>query len=566
MGAVLILDATLSLGRSHITGWVGARTQHYLASLAMERLFNADLRSYEAVAPGVHMQRLRAVDSIRNFYAGQALLLLVDLPFAGLFLVLIALIAGELALVPLGILTLLAIFAGISGRDLSRALNYRAVGDERRHNFMIEILSNIHTIKALGMEALMVRRHERLQAGSSQASYLVSLAGATARNMGLTLSQVTAVGVGAYGSTMVMSGELTVGGLAASTLLASRAAQPLLRSLGIWTQFQNAHVARGQVGELFALPQDIKPEVPTETTIEGQVSMTDLDFGYSEDADLLLRNINLQIECGDVVGFSGTNGSGKSTVLGLVMGALASSGGRLQIDNNDIWQIDPKALRRQVCYLPQNGVLFQGTIMDNLTMFSGQRYIDRAMYFADRLGLHEAVGKMPKGYDTQVEYRTTTRLPGGSRLEIVAPVRGIVQELAANTVGGVIAPGAPIAMVVPVEDELIVEARISPIDVGHVKIGDKATVKITTYDFARLGAIDGVVEKISPTTFKDQDGTVYYLATLRLAKNHVGEHPDGNLILPGMVAEVDIMAGERTILRYLLRPIYQSLDAAMTER
>lgn len=152
------------------------------------------------------------------------------------------------------------------------------------------------------------------------------------------------------------------------------------------------------------------------------------------------------------------------------------------------------------------------------------------------------------------------------RLEIVAPVRGIVQELAANSVGGVIAPGAPLAMVVPVEDELIVEAQISPIDVGHVKIGDEATVKITTYDFARFGAIDGVVEKISPTTFKDQDGTVYYMATVRLGKNHVGDQPGENLILPGMVAEIDILAGERTVLRYLLRPIYQSLDTAMTER
>lgn len=418
MGVVLILDTTLSLGRSSITGWVGARTQHYLASLAMERLFHADLRSFEAVAPGVHMQRLRAVDAIKNIYSGQGLLLLVDLPFAGLFLLLIALIAGKLALVPLAILTMLAIFAGISGRVLSQALNYRAIGDERRNNFMIEILSCVHTIKALGMEALMVRRHERLQAGSSEASYLVSLAGATARNLGLTLSQVTAVGVGAYGSTMVMSGDLTIGGLAASTLLASRAAQPLLRSLGIWTQFQNAHVARGQVGALFAMPQEAKSDAPTNTVIEGQITLTDLDFGYSEDADLLLRNVNLQIDCGDVIGISGANGSGKSTLLGLAMGALAPSGGRIQIDNAEVWQIDPAALHRQVCYLPQNGVLFQGTIMDNLTMFRGPRYIDRAMYFADRLGLHDAIGKMPKGYDTLVEYNTNTRIPGGIRQRI----------------------------------------------------------------------------------------------------------------------------------------------------
>ena len=152
------------------------------------------------------------------------------------------------------------------------------------------------------------------------------------------------------------------------------------------------------------------------------------------------------------------------------------------------------------------------------------------------------------------------------RLKIMAPTHGIVQELAVSFVGSVIAPGAPLAKVVPIEDELIVEARISPIDVGHVKIGDEAKVKVTTYDFARFGAIEGVVEKISPTTFKDQDGTVYYEASIRLSKNHVGDTPGENLILPGMVAEVDILAGERTVLRYLLRPIYQSLDTAMTER
>ena len=152
------------------------------------------------------------------------------------------------------------------------------------------------------------------------------------------------------------------------------------------------------------------------------------------------------------------------------------------------------------------------------------------------------------------------------RLEIKAPAYGIVQEVSVNTVGSVIAPGAAIAKVVPLDDELIVEARISPIDVGHVTIGDKATVKITTFDFARFGAIDGVVEKISPTTFKEQDGTVYYQALVRLEKNHVGHQSGKHMILPGMVAEVDILAGERTVLRYLLRPIYQSLDTAMTER
>lgn len=418
LGAVLIIDAILSLGRSYITGWAGARTQHQLACMALKRLFHADLRSFEAVAPGVHMQRLRAVDAIKNFYAGQALLLLVDLPFAALFLVLIGLIAGKLALVPTVILALLAIFAWISGRALSQSLNYRAASDERRQNFMIEVLSNIHTVKALGMEALMVRRHERLQSGSAEASYLVNMAGATARNLGLTISQVTAIAVGAYGSTLVMDGGLTIGGLAASTMLASRAAQPMMRSLGIWTQFQNARVAHGQMDALFALPQEARPEIPTDTLIEGRITLDNLGFSYSEGDERLYRKIDLEIDAGEIIGITGANGSGKSTMLGLVMGTLAPSDGRVLIDGSDVWQIDPAALHRQICYLPQNAVLFQGTIMDNLTMFGGRKYMDRAMYFADRLGLHEAIGKMPKGYDTLVEFRKTARIPGGVRQRI----------------------------------------------------------------------------------------------------------------------------------------------------
>ena len=152
------------------------------------------------------------------------------------------------------------------------------------------------------------------------------------------------------------------------------------------------------------------------------------------------------------------------------------------------------------------------------------------------------------------------------RLDVKAPVRGIVQELAISTVGAVVAPGAPITRIVPIDDEIIIEARISPVDVGHVSIGDEAKIKISTYDHARFGAIDGTVESISPTTFKDPDGTVYYRADIRLGKTYVGEDPERNIVLPGMTAEIDIIAGERSLLRYLLRPVYQSMDSALSER
>lgn len=152
------------------------------------------------------------------------------------------------------------------------------------------------------------------------------------------------------------------------------------------------------------------------------------------------------------------------------------------------------------------------------------------------------------------------------RLRIRSPVRGLVKDLKTKTLGGVVAPGGAITEIVPVDRELEVEARISPIDVGHVKIGQAAKVKVTTFDFARFGNIEGTVRSISATTFEDPDGVVYYKAQVKLARNYVGEDPTANILLPGMVTEIDFNTGERTLLRYLLRPVYRSLDAALTER
>ncbi len=152
------------------------------------------------------------------------------------------------------------------------------------------------------------------------------------------------------------------------------------------------------------------------------------------------------------------------------------------------------------------------------------------------------------------------------RLEILAPVRGLVQELEADAVGRVVPPGGLIGKIVPVGDDLVTVAKLLPADVGQIRVGFKAKVKVSTYDFARFGAIDGEVEKISATTFKEDDGSVYYKVTVRLAADYVGDIPGVNQLLPGMVTDVELLGEARTVLRYLLRPVYQSLDVALTEK
>lgn len=153
-----------------------------------------------------------------------------------------------------------------------------------------------------------------------------------------------------------------------------------------------------------------------------------------------------------------------------------------------------------------------------------------------------------------------------SRLLVRAPIKGIIQELVPKAIGEVIQPGGMVAQVVPLNNELVAEVRIEPKDIGHIRIGDSADIKITTFDAARFGTIDGKVRKISASTFQTEQGEPYYRAIIELGKDHVGLNKEAYQILPGMVVQADIITGEKSLTRYLLKPVYRSLNVAFSER
>ncbi len=153
-----------------------------------------------------------------------------------------------------------------------------------------------------------------------------------------------------------------------------------------------------------------------------------------------------------------------------------------------------------------------------------------------------------------------------ARTDVRAPVRGIVKGLQVHSVGAVVSPGGVISEIVPIDEELVVESRISPMDIGHIKVGQEAKVTMTTYDFARFGSIKGTVKDISATTFLAEDGTVYYKAIVKLDKKFVGDDPNRNPILPGMITEAAINTGQKTLMNYMLRPVYVALNRAFGER
>ncbi|HDS1683919.1 TPA: HlyD family type I secretion periplasmic adaptor subunit [Pseudomonas putida] len=154
-----------------------------------------------------------------------------------------------------------------------------------------------------------------------------------------------------------------------------------------------------------------------------------------------------------------------------------------------------------------------------------------------------------------------------NRTLVTSPVRGIIKQLLVNTIGGVIQPGSDIVEIVPLDDTLVIEAKILPKDIAFLHPGQEATVKFSAYDYTIYGGLKAKLEQIGADTITDEDKkTTYYLIRLRTDRSHLGSDAKPLLIIPGMVATVDIMTGEKTIMSYLLKPIMKARSEALRER
>jgi len=417
IGIALILESLLKLGRSYVTGWVSARFEYLTSVAAVRRLLDASLKDYERTGNGVHLERLGALNTVKDFYAGQALLSLLDLPFAIIYLGIIWLLGGWLVLVPLGLLAAFAVGALIQGHRLRHAIRQRMDYDDRRVNFIIEILKGTHTLKAMAMEAQMMRRYERLQETCGRGNQAVTLASSMALGLGTFFNQATMIATVGAGSAIVVAQDMTVGGLAACTLLSGRSLQPIQRALGVWTRFQTIQLARQRLHQVFQLPPECPPGLPEPADVRGELALDGAAFAFTEDGAEILRDLTLRVAPGECVGISGGNGSGKTTLLAMMSGALKPIRGAVTLDGVSLQAYDQRKLKRHIAYLPQQGELFRGTILENITMFD-PALAEEAIAQAEALGLGPVIAAMPLGYDTAVGDGAGEILPRGIRQRI----------------------------------------------------------------------------------------------------------------------------------------------------
>lgn len=418
VGIAIFLDALLRLTRSYLIHWAGASYEHAIACNTIRHMLASDLSMLEKETIGQQVQRVECVSALRDFFSGQALITLVDFPFVLIFIFLIGYLAGWLVLVPI---TLLIIFIGVAlylGKNLKKALHHREQVDDEKTEFLAESLEGIHTIKALGMESILQRQYEQLQAASSLENYQVVQRGNLAGNYSALLSHAMSIGIIALGAPMAMRGDITLGTLVACILLSGRIMNPLQQALSVWQRFQNVQLARNSLEETFHIP--VVPRLDPEmlNNYDGKLEFKDLRFSYnSASSPSLFDKINLTLKPGDSISLSGDHSCGKTTLLKLAAGLYKPLSGKVLLDGADATSYPARELVRHIAFLPMEGAIFRGTIRENLTAF-GEIPEDKMFDILHLLEIESEISCLPSGFETRLEGNSADPVPPGVKQRI----------------------------------------------------------------------------------------------------------------------------------------------------
>jgi len=426
LGTAIIMEAVLRQARSAIIAWEGARFEHRTTVELVERFLDAPVAEVESKAIGTHLDRLNSVEAIRDFYGQQASLLLVDAPFLIIYLGLMAYIGGAMVLAPVLLVALFGTLAWVTGHALHDVHGKRKVLDDRRYNFIVEVLSNIHTAKGLAMERVLARRYERLMASSAALSWRANYLGSVSESFGSGFAQLSTIAVGGFGAWLVIHGQMSTGALAAATMLAGRSVQPLLRSLALWTRYQAVRLSMERMRAIASMPRERNEDAATLGALES-LTLENVFFRYVEEGPQLFAGLDLTIRRGETIGISGANGCGKSSLLWMLMGGLHPQEGRVTVNGAPIETINLKTLRQQVAFIPQRAVLFKGTVLDNLTNFDVDANLAQALDLATALGLDRYFAGVPDGYEMEIGAATNGGLPSGV-VQRIAMVRALVGD------------------------------------------------------------------------------------------------------------------------------------------
>ncbi len=364
---------------------------------------------------GTFAAQIRQFESVRTFMTASTLFVLADVPFALLFLLVIAYIGGAIVWVPLLTLPVSLLAGWLLTKPIGRYTAAHNAESNRKNGLLIDAIDGIESVKAANAEWKVLAQWRHLThtiAGSELAIRNVS---ALTGYITQTFQQLSYIGLVAAGAYAVNQGGVTMGGLMACTMIAGRALTPVAQVPGLITQWKHAQVALSGLNTIMKSPSDRDPDdrlvVPQRCS--GELQLRNVAFGYDASRQVL-QVANLVFKPGDKVAVLGAVGSGKSTLVKILSGLYKPTAGVAMLDGIDMQHLAPGFIREHIGYLPQDVRLFQGTLRENLTLGLPTPSDTQILRAAALTGLDQVIQAQPKGLGLEIS-EGGRGLSGGQR-------------------------------------------------------------------------------------------------------------------------------------------------------
>lgn len=413
-----LFDFTLKSLRGYFIDIAGQRLDASVGAAVFDNLMAMRLEARRG-ATGAVAGLVKEFENLRDFFSSATLVAIVDLPFIFLFIAVIAMIAGPIALVPLiGVLGALA--AGVIVQPLIMRRTREAMAEgHQKHAVLIETLAGLETVKSVDASNLMRSRWRSGVMRQARVSTIGRFLNQFAVNAAGFAQQFAQVGVVVLGVFLVGAGEITMGALIASVILTGRAMAPLGQVASLLSRVNGALASYKSLNELMTTQSEVDPQRNyfARPKLEGKIEFRDVSFSYPGGTTRALDEISFTIEPGERVAILGKNGSGKSTIVRQITGVYQPTEGSVLVDDTDIRQIRPSDLRANIGAVLQDVCLFSGSIKENIALGLENISDEDILQAAKIAGVHQFVGASAGGYDQRLAERGEG-LSGGQRQAI----------------------------------------------------------------------------------------------------------------------------------------------------
>ena len=412
----MVFTAVMTWLRQYLVLHTGNRIDAVLGAQVFRHMMRLPLPYFEQRPTGTLVARLHGVETIREFVSGAAVTLVLDLPFLLIFLAVMFAYSWQLSLIAVGLLSCIALMSVLVVPVFREKLNRQFMLGARNQAFLTEYVSGMTTVKSLQMEPHVEQKYGDYLAGYLAAGFGTKQLGNSYNVVANAVEQVMTLAILIVGALLVMRNDgFTVGMLVAFQMFAGRMSQPMLRLVGLWQEFQQANIAVKRLGDILDMPQEPHALVPSrEGGGKGRIELIDVAFRYSEHHPWLYRNLHVAFKPGHLTVLMGPSGCGKSTLAKLLLGFYRPQEGHIELDGRDIRHLAANELRQTFGVVPQETILFSGTLYDNLVMAHPHASFDDVIQACKAAEIHEVIDKLPDGYQTEIGERGVG-LSGGQR-------------------------------------------------------------------------------------------------------------------------------------------------------